>query len=414
MNKKNIYKAGFSKVDITPNFQVELIGGNSCKSQGILDKLFAQILLFENDNNFFCLITIDNLGLTTQLANNLRNKVANQLNTVIPHVMLNFSHTHAAPCPDSGALNGELYFCFMCEQIIKGVENAKKKLSQCKGGWSLTTTNIGDNRRDGCTTVDNRLGALKLVDSKSGNPIVVILRITAHANVLMGDNQFISSDYFGVARQVLENYFSCPVMMIQGAAGNIKPIGVDKMHGGNISDINRIVDILKNSVTELYFDIQDIVDIQMLSKEIKHCSDVPTETEGLKISIDSGMDASNWLSECERLRNAQVREQFQQSEVQFLKINNGCLCGLPEEIFCELSLDASVRTHNPLLFLNGYTNGCTCYLPTKEEWRKGGYETLYSFLIYFSFHGHVMPYRENAAENIIELVTNTWREINLY
>lgn len=414
MNKKNICKAGFSKVDITPNFQVELIGGNSCKSQGILDKLFAQILLFENDNNFFCLITIDNLGLTTQLANNLRNKVANQLNTVIPHVMLNFSHTHAAPCPDSSALNGELYFRFMCEQIIKGVENAKKKLIPCKGGWSLTTTNIGDNRRDGCTTVDNRLGALKLVDSKSGNPIIVILRITAHANVLMGDNQLISSDYFGVARQVLENYFSCPVMMIQGAAGNIKPIGVDKMHGGNISDINRIVDILKNSVTELYFDIQDIVDIQMLSKEIKHCSDVPTEKEGLKISIDSGMDASNWISECERLRNAQVREQFQQSEVQFLKINNGCLCGLPEEIFCELSLDAAVRTHNPLLFLNGYTNGCTCYLPTKEEWRKGGYETLYSFLIYFSFHGHVMPYRENAAESIIELVTNTWEEINLY
>lgn len=204
--------------------------------------------------------------------------------------MLNFSHTHSAPCPDSRALNGELYFNFMCEQIMQCVENAKKKLIPCKGGWSLTTTNIGDNRRDGCTIVDNRLGALKLVDSKSRKPIVVILRITAHANILMGNNQLISSDYFGAARQSLQNYFSCPVMIIQRAAGNIKPIGVDKMHGGNISDINRIVDILKDSATELYFDIQDIVDIQMLSKKIKHYSDVPTETEALKISIDSEMD----------------------------------------------------------------------------------------------------------------------------
>ncbi|GAA0075835.1 neutral/alkaline non-lysosomal ceramidase N-terminal domain-containing protein [Clostridium sp. CTA-5] len=414
MNNKKIYKASFSQVDITPNFQVELIGGNSCKSQGILDKLFAQILLFENDNNFFYLITIDNLGLSTQLANTLRTKVASQLNAKISHIMLNFSHTHAAPCPDSSALNGDLYFHFMCEQIMQCVENAKTRLIPCKGGWSLTTTNIGDNRRDGCTIVDNRLGALKLVDSKSRNPIVVILRITAHANVLMGDNQLISSDYFGKARQVLENYFSCPVMLIQGAAGNIKPTGVDKMHGGNISDIKRIVDILKNSVTELYFDIQDIVDIQMLSKEVKHYSDVPTETEALKISINSEMDASNWLSECERLRNAHVKEQFQQSEVQFLKINNGCLCGVPEEIFCEISLDAAVRTHNPLLFLNGYTNGCTGYLPTKEEWRKGGFETLYSYLIYFPYHGHVMPFRENTADNIVELVTNTWGEISLH
>lgn len=414
MNYKKIYKASFSQVDITPNFQVELIGGNSCKSQGILDKLFAQILLFENNNNFFCLITIDNLGLTTQLANTLRNKIANQLNTVISHIMLNFSHTHSAPCPDSSALNGQLYFRFMYEQIMKGVENSKKRLIPCKGGWSITTTNIGDNLRDGCTTFDNRLGALKLVDSKSGNPIVVILRITAHANVLMGDNQLISSDYFGKARQALENYFSCPVMMIQGAAGNIKPTGVDKMHGGNISDIHRIVDILKISVTKLYFYIQDIVDIQMLSKEIKHYSDVPTETEALKISADSEMDASNWLLECERLRKTHVSEQSQQSEVQFLKINNGCLCGVPEEIFCEISLDAAVKTHNPLLFLNGYTNGCTGYLPTKEEWRKGGFETLYSYLIYFPYHGHVMPFRENVADNIIELVANTWREISLH
>ena len=135
------------------------------------------------------------------------------------------------------------------------------------------------------------------------------------------------------------------------------------MNGGNISDINRIVDILKDSATELYFYMQDIVDIQMLSKEIKHYSDVPTETEA-SISIDSEMDAS-------------------------------------------------IRAHNSLLFLNGYTNGCTGYLPTKEEWIKGGFETLYSYFIFFQYHGHAMPFRENAADNIVELVTNTWSKLNL-
>lgn len=57
MNNKEIYKASFSQVDITPNFQVELIGGNSFKSQGFSDKLFAQIL-FKIIVTFFALLLL--------------------------------------------------------------------------------------------------------------------------------------------------------------------------------------------------------------------------------------------------------------------------------------------------------------------------------------------------------------------
>ena len=118
----------------------------------------------------------------------MRIRVAKLLNTEISHVMLNFSHTHSAPAPSSFALNGEQYFSYMCEQILKCVEDAKTNYTPCKAGWALTNTCIGENRREGCTVVDNRLGALKLVDSESGKLIAIILRISAHANVLMRDN----------------------------------------------------------------------------------------------------------------------------------------------------------------------------------------------------------------------------------
>jgi len=409
------FQASFLQVDITPDYQVELIGCDRIdrQSHGILHKLFAQVLVFKNDSDIFCLIAIDSLGLTTERSNKLRTEVGMKLNTTAAHVMLNFSHTHSAPEPTPFALNGDRYFGYMCEQIVQTVEKTKETFAPCQAGWALTKTNLGENRREGCTIIDDRLGALKISEAKSKTPIAVILRISAHANVLMQENNMISSDYFGIAREKLHEYFSCPVMMLQGAAGNIKPFGVHKIFGGNVSDLDTIVDILEESVIGLTFNMQEISDIQMLSKEIEYISDVPTVTEARKIAAASGLESLSWLSECEKLRQAGITEQKQSGEIQFLKINEGCLCGVPEEIFCEISLIAAENTHNPLLFLNGYTNGCTGYLPTAEEWEKGGYETLYSYLSYYQFHGHVMPFRANTAEQIIKLVSSSWIELSI-
>jgi len=199
------FQASFLQVDITPDYQVELIGCDRIdrQSHGILHKLFAQVLVFKNDSDIFCLIAIDSLGLTTERSNKLRTEVGMKLNTTAAHVMLNFSHTHSAPEPTPFALNGDRYFGYMCEQIVQTVDKTKETFAPCQAGWALTKTNLGENRREGCTIIDDRLAALKISEAKSKNPIAVILRISAHANVLMQENNMISSDYFGIAREKL-------------------------------------------------------------------------------------------------------------------------------------------------------------------------------------------------------------------
>lgn len=62
------------------------------------------------------------------------------------------------------------------------------------------------------------------------------------------------------------------------------------------------------------------------------------------------MDATNWLRECARLRNAETTSQSLNEKIHFLFLNEGCLCGVPDEIFCELSLEAADRVCTPLLF----------------------------------------------------------------
>ena len=71
--------------------------------------------------------------------------------------------------------------------------------------------------------MDGRLGILKLAARDGKEPEVLLIRVTAHANVLSGDNYFISADYIGAARKRLEEAYGCPVMMVQGAAGDIRP-----------------------------------------------------------------------------------------------------------------------------------------------------------------------------------------------
>ena len=409
MNNIYNFKAAFAQADITPDFQVELIGcyREDSKSQGVLHSLYVQVLVLEFRGKNYCLIAIDSLGLTTTLSNELRSIVAKQLETSISCVMLGCSHTHSAPAPLS-PVNGERYFRLMRDQIKKCVAEALEKLQPCKAGWAITNTQIGENRREGCTTVDNRLGALKIINFATGCPIAVILRITAHANILMSCNNMVSSDYFGVAREKLQNYFLCPVVLIQGAAGNVKPAGVDKILGGSIPDLDRITGILLNSAKQLRFNMMEVNNLQMYSKKFDYYSDVPSEEEAEQIADDAkesgGIDGSEWLKECERLRKSGVALQVQEGEIQFFNLNGGCFCGVPDEIFCEISLEASKLAYAPYLFLNGYTNGCTGYIPHREEWVKGGYETLYSYLQYFQFHGHVMPFQKDTADRLVKLV----------
>ncbi|MNO48742.1 hypothetical protein D3C76_390820 [compost metagenome] len=414
MDHLNHCKAAFAQKDITPDFPVELIGcyREDSTASGVLHSLFAQVLLLEMKSERYCIIAIDSLGLTIALSSQLRVLVAEQLKTDISHVMLNFSHTHSAPAPLS-ALNGSRYFQLLCDRVIDCVQEAVSGLQPCLMGWAVTEAEVGENRRDGCSITDKRLGALQVVRASDKAPIMLLLRVNAHANVLMTASNKISSDYFGKAREQLAEHYGCPVMLLQGAAGNLKPVGVDKIHGGALPDIDCISAILLQSATQLRFNPSEVTSLSMCEKELLFHSDVPLVEEAERIANEAQtlfeIEGKAWLNECQRLREAGITVQTQKRSIQFLFLNDGCICGLPDEIFCELALEAVEQAGSPLLFLNGYTNGVTGYLPHSEEWAKGGYETLYSCLIYYLFHGHVMPFRQDTAKQMVDTVTEQWK-----
>lgn len=52
--------------------------------------------------------------------------------------------------------------------------------------------------------------------------------------------------------------------------------------------------------------------------------------------------------------------------------------------------------------------GIDSYLASAEEYEKGGYEVLWSNLLFFKSHGRVMPLNKNTASDLACAAANLW------
>lgn len=416
-DKQNTALLGFAEVDITPVFSVETIGfgRDDNLSCGILHHLYAQISVWKLNVIKCCLIAIDHIGFSKEHANQLRSDIGEILSIPKDKVMLCFSHTHSAP---NESIESE-YFIFLCMQVKIGVLQAIKNMIPIMVAWSNAYGDIGVNRRTGSHELDNRIGILKVTEASSGKLRLLLLRLTSHANVLKADNYLISADYFGAVRDLLKCKYNCDVMLTQGASGNVAPkYFKSKTIPVDASDPVRFCNsetALEDMACEIYKHVNCVID-NMKTHMVKHLemysvyqdlqADVPSYSRALEISeeakSEAGIDGTSWLLEVQRLCNNDVRQQVDTTEIQYFAIGDGCLCGVANEIMCEFALRAKEGIHNDLFYLGGYTNGCTGYFPTEEEYDMGGYEVYWSMLIYYSYHGRVFPLNRDCASLLIE------------
>ena len=138
-------------------------------------------------------------------------------------------------------------------------------------------------------------------------------------------------------------------------------------------------------------------------------ADVPDMRRAHEIAdearVKAGIDGTRWLAEVERLNAQGILRQREYASMQFFRLNEGALIGIPNEVMCELALAVQARAGR-LAFLGGYTNGCMGYLPTAEEYDRGGYEVLWSMLNYFMYFGRVMPLNRDVADMLVYMAVD--------
>lgn len=429
---------GYAQEDITPQKAVQIVGYDARPdntSKGILHCLTAQTLVWKTPAETCCLIAIDSLGFTVELTTTLRTKAADILKTTADKIMVCFSHTHAAP---NAAIEPE-YYQFVCEKIITSAEYAKNHMFPVHAAWGAAENTIGVNRRESGRLVDPHLGILKLCDAQQNHLKLLILRVTAHGNVLMPDNHLISSDYFGVTRDILEYKFGCKIMLIQGASGNVRPkfrqenADYLEIHPAEAAKlklsknmqkkyINQSLEALENMAYAIYHSVEKVIDnitvhpvktLTMFSVNRPFYATVPTMDQAATIAANAfknaAIDGTGWLCEVERLLHNHIKQQTTDVEIQYFALDNGCFCGIPNEAMTEIAVEVRKKANMPFLFFNGYTNGCSSYLPTAEEYDKGGYEVLWNNLLYYQYHGRVMPFDRDTAKLLEHDVVKYWR-----
>lgn len=410
-------KLGYAETDITPNIPLQLVGFNRADnaSRGVLKPLLAQVSIWESEKRH-CLITIDSIGFKKELADILRIKVGNMLKVSRDKVMLCFSHCHSAPDVD----NSEEYFEMVCRNVLMAVHSAAADMHPVSVGWDNVEVDIGVNRREDNISLDKRAGILKVCGLEKEERKLLLIRVTAHCNVLKWDNYLISPDYFGSIRELLQEKYGCPIMVIQGSAGNIAPKyfnsaenpidarGPQYIRSNTALEDMAVVVCEKLSQRIDLIEVADTWTIDMYSREIRLYADVPTLVAAEKIAEEAknhcGIDGTAWLGEIERLRNAGVYRQEETIEVHYFAIGKWCICGVPYELMVEFALESMKKLDNPFFYVNGYINGCQSYFPTEEEYDQGGYEVYWSILIYYTYFNRVFPFERDSASKLIEFI----------
>lgn len=404
---------GFSQTEITPIVPTELVGfyRPDSVSKGVLQPLTAQVSVWENKEKC-CLVTIDSIGFTLELSNTLRKLVGESLGLPLHSVMLCFSHTHSAPDPDTD----RDYFHLVCERITSAALRAAEHMIPVSAGWGNARARIGVNRRPVSGDTDDRVGILKVCDTE-GNLQLLLLRVTAHGNVLKRDNVLVSPDYFGAVRDTVGREYHCSVMMIQGAAGNIAPryfcsdeTPVDAQSPACV----RSKTALQDMADEIASGIRPVIGgiplhtslpVKMYSRFIELSSPVPSLDEALKTEKDArelcGIISPGWMEKVQQLIRRGITAQSEMVEMQYFSVGDWCLCGGPYEFMVGFALRASSLLKDDYFFLNGYTNGCLLYFPTEDEFDFGGYEVYWSTLIYYKYIDRVYPFFRDSASRVI-------------
>lgn len=218
-----------------------------------------------------------------------------------------------------------------------------------------------------------------------------------------------------MTREILEKTVNCPVMIVQGAAGN-----VNAKYRGSRKALKQMAHILSGHIltmlpTVIYSPIVNIRTVsstmQMKLKDIPKIDEIRSMAQ--LAEEQWGVNTDEWLTIVLEKYKQGIRQLSINLEVQLFQVNDGMFSGVPMEPFSETALEVKENLQNELAFFGGYTNGYIGYLPTKEEFSYGGYEVELNPVVYGPVTNLLMTPEENTAELVVEKVTGLCNKVNL-
>lgn len=407
-------KAGFAEVDVTPKLGTLKAGWSTyLPAKEIIDPLFARAAVFEGHEACVGFIQLDVLSIRWSTVNEIRRGIEAQTGVSGKNIMVSATHNHAGPALFKAVLVnpehtdwGKKYRLYpRDEQLIESIvrkctqafcrawEGRQEVLLGCGHGFEFR---VAHNRRvvmrDGTVKthatfkdpnalyfegpIDPELGVLA-ARTPEGKILGCVLNYAAHPTYHGGGNG-ISADYPGVLNRLLKKrgYGTC--LYLNGASGNVHTMDhrtqIDttmEQAGTFLADTaTKVLDSmtwsenwpLSSGARTLQLPYRRITDEEICGQAF-----------GAQRFIDPKIyDFAN-PAIVARIRQRKVLP----VEIQAIHIGDVSFVGVPAEYFVEYGLQLKLAASPKRAYVVGHANGMIGYVPTREAFRRGGYETTF-------------------------------------
>ncbi len=391
-------RAGFSEIDITPPVGTLKIGWKKViVSDRVLDPLYARVAVFDSKERV-AFVQLDTLSVRWTQVNEIRKRVAEEHGFPGENVMVSATHNHAGPavanCGD--VKRDDAYVRGMVDKVVSAFGEALIRMEEAEIGLGNTFEfDVGFNRRvvmrDGTVRthgvftepdalylegpIDPEVHVLAARNPR-GDMLGMIVNFACHP-AHHGGGTDLSGGFPGVLSGIMKSR-GCPVtLFLDGASGNVTT--VDPRRGGQNLPKEVAGRRLADDATRVLksLDFGDDVRLGCATRTI----DLPfrevarEELEGKVRGAQRFIDSAIYDREMPRLVERIKRMGKQPAEIQVIMVGDCAYAGMPAEYFSQLGLRIKEECYPIHALVVGQANGMVGYIPHRDAFERGGYET---------------------------------------
>ncbi len=385
-------KAGAARVDITPQTGLKMYGYANRKSgsTGVLDPLYARVLVLENGQKRFALVVLD-LGrvFASNWIAQLRANV--KTSSGIDYVLVAAIHTHSGPdptdqFPPAGVADWETP---ILEKVTHAIDEAHRSAVDVRRGTGYGDVYIGHNRlRDNpngtaswfernptmvpTAPVDPTVSVLRL-DNMQGEPVAILVNYACHPVVFGYDNLKYSADWPGVMMKTVREAFGDKpvVMFLQGGDGDINPYyAVTPLEQDAIGRRDWTGERIGKEATRVAKGITTRADADATLQYVE--DELPMHLRWNPAKFREAI-LQSWGPEAAAEFDRQEKKPLLLPVTTLLINKRVALMTMPGEPFVDYQIDWRNRCPVPNAFFMGYSTGDFDYFPTIRAATYGGY-----------------------------------------
>lgn len=330
-------------------------------SEGTHDPVTARALVLDDGEDRVAILAIDAIGVTDEIKSAVLAALPRELGLSERNVLVAATHTHSGP----GALSDGLLETIACgafdpdqfertsAAMARALALAASRLAPARLAWATRELDgLNRNRRTPGGPVDRDLGVLR-VDDEGGRPLALLATFACHPTVLSGKNRLLSSDFVGPLRAALEERFpGATALFLNGPEGDQGPAPPSGENG------------------------------------FEKCESLGRAIAAAAGDMAAGLATVGRADVASELRRIELPPSTaaafvpKTAPVQTLAIGGARLLAFPGEPVAAMGrrMEALSRERRGgLAFAIGCANEHLYYLPDRETYRRGAYESLLSF-----------------------------------